>query len=749
MRKWFKIIIIVCSILLGLILAIVLLISPIAKSYIQKNDKELLGREITIDKFRLNILTGSLRIESLDIYEKDNKTKFISIDSFEINMKIYPLIFQKVVVQNIVFSEAIVNLTQNDTIFNFDDIINKFSSSDTTEPKDTSSSNWEITLNNISIEKSQIVYKDLQLNSIWALQNIALNIPSIYFSDKDSDIGLRFDFLNGGLLALNAKYNLQSSRYLLKINLENFALNSILPYLQQTMNVSEVSGLLSTQLNISGDAKHVMDFILKGSISAKDFSLKDNKQRNIISINNVTTQISELSLTNSKYRIDKLLVSGLSSQFDMYKDSTNNFTYLMKPDNSKASTTSDTNNKTNQKIDFLLKELIVESSSLKFNDLTLKRPFIYPISNINIISKNLSLNKENSLLLKANIGKGGKLILNWKGFMDNIANHDLTLIIQNLNLQEISPYCIELFGRPLSKGNLSFISQNIITNFNLKGTNNLEVYKCEVGDKDNTIDAEYGKIPLKLGLYVLKDINDKIKLDLPVKGNVNSPKFSYKKLIFKTLGNLLVKVALSPINLAAKQLGIKQDELSTIAIEPTQNIFTPEQFEKFNSLASISKSKPELILSLTQEANYENCIKEFSILDLKLEYFKSKNPFKEETRLDLVELDGVKNLNLKDNAFILYTDSLLIQKGQPTEGNIEEKAVRLFKEKAEQDLQNSMQNRNEKLIEYFTVELGVERTKLKITNLPFDEIKTNSKKTHYKISLGVEGDEVEENPDIK
>lgn len=36
-------------------------------------------------------------------------------------------------------------------------------------------------------------------------------------------------------------------------------------------------------------------------------------------------------------------------------------------------------------------------------------------------------------------------------------------------------------------------------------------------------------IPLKLGLYVLRDKKGHVKMDLPVGGNLDSPEFSYRK----------------------------------------------------------------------------------------------------------------------------------------------------------------------------------------------------------------------------
>ncbi len=69
------------KILFGIILflAIVLFAAPrIAQWYVVKNGKELTGRNIDIDKIRINYFTGTLRINNLKFYEADSlRTKQI------------------------------------------------------------------------------------------------------------------------------------------------------------------------------------------------------------------------------------------------------------------------------------------------------------------------------------------------------------------------------------------------------------------------------------------------------------------------------------------------------------------------------------------------------------------------------------------------------------------------------------------------------------------------------------------------
>ena len=58
MKKAVKISLIVLGCIFGLLLAAVLLVSPITKWYIEKHDKELIGRELTIGKLWVNVVSG-------------------------------------------------------------------------------------------------------------------------------------------------------------------------------------------------------------------------------------------------------------------------------------------------------------------------------------------------------------------------------------------------------------------------------------------------------------------------------------------------------------------------------------------------------------------------------------------------------------------------------------------------------------------------------------------------------------------
>ena len=140
------------------------------------------------------------------------------------------------------------------------------------------------------------------------------------------------------------------------------------------------------------------------------------------------------------------------------------------------------------------------------------------------------------------------------------------------------------------------MSHNTINNSVLNGKNRIDIYKAEVGKKRKDVDAQLN-IPVKAALYVLKDKDDKILLDVPVKGNIDSPEFNYMKLVWKTIGNLFVKVATSPIRAIGEAMGLGNSP-EFIKIDANQRDFTSEQYYTIDRVAEMAKMDENIILNL-------------------------------------------------------------------------------------------------------------------------------------------------------
>ena len=113
------------------------------------------------------------------------------------------LLRNKIIVDELVFDSLNVVIEQNGVTFNFTDIINKFSDTDTIVPDTvkTSGDTWFFEINNISLNESAFLYKDVSINVVWDLNNITLIIPAIHFSNAATILSVNLAVKDGGHLS--------------------------------------------------------------------------------------------------------------------------------------------------------------------------------------------------------------------------------------------------------------------------------------------------------------------------------------------------------------------------------------------------------------------------------------------------------------------------------------------------------------------------------------------------------------------
>jgi uncharacterized protein involved in outer membrane biogenesis len=136
MKRWQKIVLwLITGFVLLLIISLSLL-PTLAENYIEKNDLDLLGREIEIEDIDLNYFTGLLEIEGFTMSEADPRETFISFDLLSADLAISDFFKKSVFVESLRLHGLYAQVVQRDSTFNFDDLMAS-SSADTlsSEPK--------------------------------------------------------------------------------------------------------------------------------------------------------------------------------------------------------------------------------------------------------------------------------------------------------------------------------------------------------------------------------------------------------------------------------------------------------------------------------------------------------------------------------------------------------------------------------------------------------------------------------------
>ena len=262
--------------------------------------------------------------------------------------------------------------------------------------------------------------------------------------------------------------------------------------------------------------------------------------------------------------------------------------------------------------------LRVDNTTATYVDHTMPDPFDFTISNLSVSADNLSTDGDNNAMVRATLPGGGHLMLRWNGNIDQWKLHqDLFLAVKGLDMRQLSPLAVAYTGQPIEDGIFGLTTRLSIDNSQLDNQNKIDIFKAKVGNRRKDVDPEI-KVPLKTALYILKDKDDKILIDLPVTGNIDSPEFNYMKLVWKTLGNLLVKVATSPARALAGALGMGGDDLEFMPVDPSQFSLTSEQYHTLADLATIAGTDSLLVLTLEQrmpKAQNDTVARRYEILN--------------------------------------------------------------------------------------------------------------------------------------
>ena len=731
-----KKILIIVAISIAVIIAIVAFaVSPIAKHFLINNSKELIGRKIDMENRSVNIFTGRLQVENFTLYEADDSTSFVAFDLFDVNVNLHKLLSKTAEIESVELSGADIRVVQDGNIFNFTDIIEFFSSDSTATDTVEEPSEWNVVINDIHLNHSYLYYQDQEIGSEWKLKDISLVIPGIDLSDLSTDMGLQLDFTNGGKLETTMKYNTEKALYDLQVKIQNFHLSPVLPYLQQSLNIENLDGKFSADLAIHGSSEHILNFDVTGLVSLSEFNMLDTLQKSAASFDSVATTIKQIDLINNKIELSYLYICGLHSYYEIFQDKNDNFSMLIKADttqtqDSLAVAYADTTEE--KPFVLIINDLRIANTNFDFIDNSLPQPFNYTISDICVSSTNFNITKQNTIEANAVLQNSGKLKLKWIGSIEDISNQNISVFLNNIDLQSFTPYSLAMFGNPITNGHISIQSQNVIINNRLKGTNKVSIFQPQIGDKDKSVKAEYN-VPLKMGLYILTDKNGKVDLDLPISGNIDSPDFSYGKIIIKTLGNLLVKVAASPFNV----LKNSNAQIDQVCFNATATEFSNEEYAQFAQLGTMLREKPELKLHLTQNLLYRDAVIEYSINELKknMAIQDSTNHITEDNANELLIKEKYLAIPTKSEELRMFADKMLRERNITPQAKLttEQKAVLIYENTVKQSITNDMQWRNSLVQNYLKTSCSVPDSSFKILSNIIENDTVKTFKNNYSV----------------
>ena len=752
MKKRYIALIVLAALLIIVIAA--LKIGPsIAKNYVVEHSEELIGRKMKIENVEFSPISFTVTVDDFAIYEPDGTTPFVAFEKFRINVNPTHLLKKEISVSEIYLKGLYTRVTQKGEQFNFNDILDKFAADSTTDSSaskttvaasqkqdadtaqalnldPTESIGFSVALENITLEKGNIIYEDLKVGSKIHLEDFSVAIPAVYFSNKNTDIGVNLKFANGGDLGVKVQFNMKTQDFGVNVTLNKLALAIAKPYLKDFINYKDFEGSLGVNLNVAGNVNHILASNVSGTVAVDGIKLTETSG-NVIGVSHVGVGIAKANLDQMDFRVDSVIVNGASAHLDLFKDGKTNIDVLLEPimkpaKNSSADSTAEEpkSDEKSKPLKAIVNKLAVVNTTVSATDHTPKQPFNYKVSNIAVNGSNINFNTPCAINVTAAFPEGGSLSLKYKGALSDISTMDAYISVKNLALKHFSPYSHHYTGYPISSGTMAFASENKMSGWNIESKNTIDIYNIDVGDKDSNTDPEY-TVPMKVGLYILKDKNDKIQFDVPVKGNVKDPEFSYLKIVWKTVMNLLVKVALSPFkvvgNVAATGAGAvgldlgKNDE---IRIDALATSFSSEQYAKAQKMVEALAKDNKLKMNFVQTFNLKRTVDAYKTRKLKTEFYKATQ---NKTTLNELDEKAIQAIADKDSAYAAYADA---------------HAKELDRKTLEKEILEMAEARNQELLKTLQQQPGVTKKNVTVTTAPRGALTT--KKAMYKVQIDVQ-----------
>ncbi len=179
---------------------------------------------------------------------------------------------------------------------------------------------------------------------------------------------------------------------------------------------------------------------------------------------------------------------------------------------------------------------------------------------------------------------------------------DLRAKFTDMDLSPLTPYSGKFVGYTIEKGKLSFDLKYLINKRKLDSQNYIFLDQFTLGDRVESPKAT--KLPVKLAIALLKDRKGEIKLDIPVTGSLDDPKFSIWGIILKVLMNLISKAATAPFALLGALFG-GGEELSYVEFDYGSTAIAEQNIKKIDTLVKALHDRPSLKLDIEGHVDLE------------------------------------------------------------------------------------------------------------------------------------------------
>ena len=659
--------------IIGIVIAIVvffavliIFISPIAKYLIQKYDDIILGRKIELGWIYINPLTGYVHIHNLRVYEHQSDSLFFTAESVSADMSMSKLFKKTYEINSISVDKPWGRIIQDSSgRVNFQDIIDHYRRKDTTartgEPT-------HFNILNCAINDGEFHYDERSIPVTYFIKNVYIKSPGKWWN-LDT-MSYQVALLSGptsGAIKGSFLVNFKELTYGLKATVDSFDLKPLDQYMRELSNYGNFGGWVDAKVEGEGKFRDKLALKTRGIITIKKFQYGPSIHEDYGSFQRLVLDIKEADPGGKKYQIDSIMLDRPYFRYERY-DSLDNLTRMFGKVGTKPGIHSQEAQfnlilkiaeylqeliKNFAQSDYYINKFTLYKGDVIFNDYSLREKF--SVDGMPVFIRADSINKrEERMKITANatLKPFGHININVSLDPNDYGYFDVNYKIHKVPVSLFNPYLITYTSFPLDRGTMEVSGDWDVEDSIIKSTNHLLIMDARVGKKVKRNDTKW--IPLPLIMSVARDAGEVIDYEIPVYGNLKSPKFRIHDVVMNVLRNIFIKPPSTPYLVNVKKLENTIEKMLTLKWEMRQTSLTPVQEKFIAKMARFLKKNPDYSINVLPNIYADREKEHITLFEGKKKFFLSSAAKGHQ----MTEDDSLKieQMSIKDSFFVHYLD---------------------------------------------------------------------------------------------
>lgn len=558
----------------------------------------------------LRLSAFAVDVKDLRIAEKSKEGILVSLPDFHIRDAGLDMANRQIRIPLIESSRArLVSIREPEGTLNLARIFAPAASSEPDQNPSVPGPEWKLSVNRVNLADYGIQLEDRvpEPPVILNLEPLTLELASFtYPPQKPLQVKLVSRINEAGELKLEGPVDLKPVSTEQEIELAGFPLSPLQPYIDPHLNLLVKSGAANAKGRLSFKVREGLPPLVSwdGAMSVSGFRSVDQRDQadfarwDRLAFEKVHYESTPAQLSLSEIRLEKPFARVI-----IRNDQSSNVVDIVKPSSESSSPAQPAAQKSPMKTSIRAVRFL--DGSVNFSDYSLEPGFSIGIQQLEGSIQGLSSSRTGhaKVNLKGKVDRYAPVLITGEiNPLSSTAYTDVTLSFQGIEVASFTPYSAKYAGYLIDKGKVFLDLRYRLNQRKLIGENKVMIDQFTFGERTDSPDAT--SLPVKLAVAILKDREGKIRIDLPVRGDLDDPEFRYGQVIWAAVKTLLEKITAAPFTaLASLVVGAGGDQLSHIDFAPGTASVSEDESVKFETIGKLLADRPVLRIEVKGRAD--------------------------------------------------------------------------------------------------------------------------------------------------